>query len=293
MSLDDDAVQPAAPLRVGVVLSAAVTASGDSASPQRRTRTRLDALCEALSAELQVEAEGYGAFDYPDLLEAMTQGDVDVAWLPPVVALRAASSGRALPIVLPVRRGVSSFYTALFARRGSRFTRASELEGVHAAWVDPQSASGYLVIRAALRAQAVDFESAFFEETFYGSHADVVRAVLDGEAQVGATFMHRSAQGIWRAGWGDADVQIVSRVGPIPSDVIAAAVHLPVPRIREVQRALLDGEGPVAQAAATLVESEGFVEAQSEHLKPLEELLHFLEDTAIRWMSTFPPASQR
>ncbi len=273
-------------VRVGV---AAATASG--AQVRQDLEARLKAFCVALSATLGVEVESHAAADYPSLLDAMNAGRVDVAWLPPVLALRAASAGRALPIALPVRGGVSSFHSALFTRADSTLRRPADLHGVRAAWVDRNSASGYLVIRASLRAQGVEPTEAFGTESFTGSHEGVVKAVLAGDADVGATFMHhREGNGVWRAGWGDANMHVVARVGPIPADVVAAGIHMPVARIREVQRVLTEGGHPeLLSAARALLEADSFVKAESAHLSPLEELLDFLEDNAYRFASQFPP----
>ena len=284
------------PLRVGVAQTATATATATSLPPGAVLQTRLGSFCEALSEATGIAAVPHLAPDYPGLLEAMHSGRVDIAWLPPVIALRSASLGRALPIALPVRHGVSSFYTALFARADSPFRRPADLAAARAAWVNPQSASGYLVIRAALRAQNVNLDHAFGEEKFHATHAAVVRAVLSAEADVGATFLHREPHGggIWRAGWGSADVHMIARVGPIPADVIAAGVHVPVARIRRAQNALTSGSHPALTAAgALLLEAESFVVAEGEHLAPLEKLLGFLEDTAYRWGSDFPPPSTR
>ena len=71
-------------------------------------------------------------------------------------------------------------------------------------------------------------------------------------------------------------------------------MHVQVARIRKVQSALIGERHPTLTAAASLLlEAEGFVEAQSTHLAPLEKLLGFLEDTAYRWTSQLPPPSTR
>ncbi len=281
-----------APLRVGVALTATATATGGTEVAEPIMRARLASFSAALGAATGFATSAVPVPDYPTLLDAMRTGDIDVAWLPPVLALRAVSASRALPIALPVRRGVSSFHTALFTQVGSAIQRPADLSGARAAWVDKNSASGYLVIRAALRAQGVDFQSAFAEERFVGSHDAVVRAVVHGTTDVGATYVHHDARagGVWRAGWGDASVHVLARVGPIPSDVLAAGVHVPVSRIRRVQQALTSGaHGELVAAANLLLEAEGFEQADSHHLEPLEQLLGFLEDTAERWSSVLPP----
>lgn len=280
------------PLRVGVALTATATATGGASVSETVMRGRLSSFAAALGAATQLRTVPVAVPDYPALLDAMRTADVDVAWLPPVLALRTVSAGRALPIALPVRRGVSSFHTALFTEVGSPIQRATDLQAARVAWVDRNSASGYLVIRAALRAQGLELERAFAEERFVGSHDAVVRAVLHGNADVGATYLHHDARagGVWRAGWGDAAAHIVARVGPIPADVIAAGIHVPVAIIRSVQRALVSGtHGELSVAAGVLLEAEGFEAADSHHLEPLEQLLGFLEDTAERWSSVLPP----
>ena len=57
-----------------------------------------------------------------------------------------------------------------------------------------------------------------------GSHEEVVRAVLEGAADVGATFVYLDAKrGIQkRSGWGRERVQVIAHAGPIPADVVAA-----------------------------------------------------------------------
>lgn len=273
-------------------MNATATATGSTPPPPSDLNARLDALCAALGAATGLVVEPHVARDYPALLDDMHSGRINVAWLPPVLALRSASAGRALPVALPVRRGLSSFHTALFARAGTALRRPADLAGARAAWVDKNSASGYLVIRAALRAQGVDTAKAFGEERYYASHPAVVHAVISGECDVGATYLHHApgAGGVWRAGWGDANVHVIARVGPIPADVIAAGVHTPAARIRAVQRAFVSGEhASLAEAARQLFEADSFVAAESSHLEPLEKLLAFLEDSAYRWTSQFPP----
>jgi phosphonate transport system substrate-binding protein len=284
------------PLRIGMMLSASAAGSPDAMASQHVVRASLQAFAAALGRAVGVSARPADFSDYPALLEAMYEGEIDIAWLPPIIAMRAAAAGRALPIALPMRRGVASFHSALFTQVGSPIQRPPDLSGARGAWVDRQSASGYLLIRAALRAQGVNLAQAFSEDTFLGSHQAVVQAVMDGRADVGATFLHYDAAGtgVWRAGWGANNVHVIARVGPIPADVIAAGVHVPVPLIRAVQKALIDGEhDEVLRGASALMESDRFVAATSEHLKPLEDLLDFLEDAAHPWHSIAPPPNVR
>src|SRR5262249_10301955 len=158
-----------------------------------------------------------GLWHYQGLLDAMQEGSIDFAWLPPVVALRAMGRLQVVPIALPVRGGVSVYSTALFARSGSRLKNPSDIVGVRAAWVDRQSAAGYIVIRSHLQSLGVNLDRAFRDNLFMGTHDQVVRAVLRGEADVGATFLYLNAATlealpdmVLYGAWGDADVQIIT-----------------------------------------------------------------------------------
>jgi phosphate/phosphite/phosphonate ABC transporter binding protein len=254
-------------------------------------RERLEAFCDALGDALAVAVEPYGIAQYPALLEAMHAGKVDLAWLPPIVALRAAGRGRTLPIAIPVRGGASAFSSALFTRPGGPIKRREDLIAVRAAWVDRQSAAGYLVIRASLRALGCDLERAFASESFLGSHEAVVEAVMSGAADVGATYLYLAPDGktVLRAGWGEASPHVVSHAGPIPSDVIAASIRMPVTLIRAIQRALGNrDDAALARAAHQLLGADGFVAARPEHLDPLSRLLGYIDDAHNQ--SAFPPA---
>jgi phosphonate transport system substrate-binding protein len=274
------------PIRIGIAV-----AEGPDAA--RLQRGRLEAFCEALAGVAGFEVSGHVVGNYLELLDAMHAGSVDVAWMPPVIALRAAARGRTLPIALPVRGGTSFFSSALFTRPGSSIKSPADLRGVRAAWVDKQSAAGYLVIRASLRAQGTDLERAFTTESFLGSHEAVVQAVLSGAVDVGATFAHLDAahQRVTRGGWGTATPQVIAYAGPIPADVVAASIRMPAPQIRAVQRALCDlANRDLLRTASMLLGAEGFVEARSEHLDPLNHLLGYLED--VRHDSSMPPPAR-
>lgn len=255
-------------------------------------REQLEAFCAALGTVTGMDVTARGISHYRELLDAMLGGDVDLAWLPPVVAMRAAARGRMVPIALPVRNGTAYYSTALFTRSDSVLTSLEDLNGVRGAWVDRHSAAGYLVIRGALRMRGVNLDRAFGRETFCGSHAGVVRAVLEGMADIGASFalIDPRRKTPVRAGWGNAPVRVLATAGPIPADVIAATMRMPSATLRVVQRALLmPPTEALKRAANDLFAAQGFIEASAEHLAPLNALLSHLEDRP-EVGSIFPPA---
>lgn len=255
-------------------------------------RVRLEQFCSALGGAIGEPASGLGVWHYHRLLEALEMGDIDVAWLPPILAGLAVQRGRVLPIALPVRDGAASYSTALFAREDAPWRSPEELSGVRVAWVDRRSAAGYLVIRAHLRQRGVDLDKAFAADQFLGAHDAVSRAVLDGEADVGATFAHfdPATGAVLRGGWGDLRVRVLAHAGPIPSDVLAIGTHVD----EGLRAALLDAlvrrpDAKVRAAAAALFAADSFLAPEPHHLGPLQALLADLDEHARR----LPPQAPR
>jgi phosphonate transport system substrate-binding protein len=286
--LDDLSDEPPQWIRVGVAMTPPTESIGGSTTGP--TSAQLDAFCRALAPRVGLAVTAQGFSDYRALLAAINRGDADLAWLPPLVALRSASAGRTLPIVLPIRGGAAWYASALFTRVGSGISSIRDLQGARVAWVDPQSTAGFLVIRAWMRSQQIDFNFAFGQQTFYGSHAAVVQAVMRGEADVGATYAHldHDLQHVRSAAWGTAHVQIVAMAGPIPNDVLSASIRLPVTTIRSIRDALVRQDEALRAASAGLLNAEGFIAAETEHMSPLMKVLKHLDDTGRRATSIFP-----
>lgn len=250
-----------------------------------RSRGQLDELCRCLSEALGEEVTAHGMWHYHHLLEALASGDLDLLWLPPVLALRAAGRGLCIPIALPVRHGVSTYSTALFTQPDSKIRSIDDLHGVSAAWVDRQSAAGYLIIRALLKSKGVDLAEAFSHEVFLGTHDAVAGAVADREVDVGATFVYLdpdASTGTPRAsGWGKRKVHMICFAGSIPSDVIAANRKMPVEQRERIQAALVgDAHPELTRAARNLVSADSFVAPDQDHLDSLLEILESLEEVS-------------
>jgi phosphonate transport system substrate-binding protein len=262
------------------------------------TRARLETFVDALGYETGLSVEPYASGDYRGVVEALERAEIDLAWLPPVVALRGVARGSLVALLLPVRAGSSTFASVLFARPGSRFRSPSDLDGASVAWVDRQSAAGYLVIRAHLAQVGVDLGQAFAHEEYAGTHPRVAHAVLSGRLDLGATYACANENGtVASAGWSamarTEDVQVVASAGPIPADVVAMSLRTSIADGRAVQQAMLRA-APTSRlglAARALFAADGFEVPLSEHLAPLARLLDAFPDT--RRFSSSPPGKGR
>ena len=244
-------------------------------------RGSLDPLCDELARRLGRDVEPFTPASYDELIGALERDRVHFAWMSPMLLALADEHFRVRPLLSAVRGDRTDYRAVLFADATGPFGEVQQLRGTTVAWVDTASASGYFYPRLHLAALGIDPEQLFGAELFERSHAGVVRAVLEGRAQVGATYAEMPAPGepITRAGFVDVAPERPMRVlvwtRPSPSDVIAAHGWVD----KELQRAF-------SQAVLALTErddgrrllhaafhAEQFVPTPRNALRPLWDLI--------------------
>jgi phosphonate transport system substrate-binding protein len=209
----------------------------------------LDRLCRELAKLLDVKVRGARPESYSALVNELELDRVQYAWMSPALVVLASEKIRITPLLSAVREDRTEYCSALFVPEESRIRTLDDLSGKRVAWVDRTSASGYLMPRLHLASRGVDAAQLFGEELFLRSHGEVVRAVFDGRADVGATYAQKPASGapIKRAGFVDVAPKRAARVlewtNNIPNDVIAGHGLLP----RQVQRTFADAIVALAQ----------------------------------------------
>ncbi len=242
---------------------------------------RVHAFARGLSELLGAGIDLHHAADYRALASATEQGLVHFAWLPPLAAARAVRSRVVVPAAVAVRHGVTSYYAGLVALESSPIRTVTDLKGCRVAWVDRESASGYIVIRAALRLQGVSLVDAFAQDLFVRSHAEVARAVDQGRADVGATCFNliggavKMARSAYTGMIGEPlkNMRVVAEAGPVPSDLFAVHRDVPPVMLQKIETALV-GARPVHvfEAAKAMMFADSFARPDGEHLRMLEKL---------------------
>lgn len=188
---------------------------------------RLNALMRFLGerAGLTLVRRNVGSYD--ELVRSLRRGATDVAWLPPIPFARLDSEAVVRSLVCAERGGSEAYVAVLFTRADSAVFALSDIRGKRVGWVDPLSTTGYVVPRMRLSVRFPEGTEIFAKETFFGSHAGVIRAVLDGAVDVGASYGGFSERGeLVRGAFADfgarsADLRVVDAFGAIPADVIA------------------------------------------------------------------------
>jgi phosphate/phosphite/phosphonate ABC transporter binding protein len=236
-------------------------------------------LAVVLESRLGFAVDVCVCYDYSALLKTVVQSGADLAWMPPLMHARAAAAGARL-VALSQRGGVLGYRSAIVVRDG-RFGSVHELSGVRAAWVDPASSSGYLFPRLHLLAAGVDPAKAFVSERFYGSATNACRAVVAGDADLGACFLsvagdresaqHEVAQTFKT---GDA-LRVLDVTARIPPDGFVVSSAVDEARVALLRAALFEihqrSDGRAALQA--LLQAERLVPAPDAIVRELQRLI--------------------
>lgn len=249
-------------------------------------RASLQQVGHALGYWLGTTVQSRVAGGQAQLMELLSQGQIDAAWVAPVVALDCVERRTARPRIATVRQGETVYHSVLFSREDSRIKSLADLQKVIAVWVGPESASGYLVPLASLRARGVSLGRAFSEQQFGGTHEAVMRAVAEGRADVGACFAHfhpDDAHQLVASSWTEANVEEKFRVllaaGPIPTDVIVTHRSMDEGHQQALMAAFdwLVLQPEPAAAAKAVFQCDGFAACGDEHLRGLSKLVRLIE----------------
>jgi len=236
----------------------------------------LTTVCDELAKRTSREIKPVVLRNYNKLVHRMKDGDVQVAWAPPLIAIELERETQARIRLCARRAGKLDYMSAIFVKSDAAIDRPADLRGKRVAWVAKESSAGYVVPRLKLAALGLDVDSLFSEETFRRTHEAVVRAVMAGESDAGATFASfpEGASAPTSSGWAEAgfqnpNVKVLATAGPIPSDVIAMASSLPEATAKAISSALHN----LGQPMKLLLNAESFDEPDETHFDDLRRLV--------------------
>jgi len=194
---------------------------------------RYDGFQKLLQEKLGVPVKVFPAADYAGVMQGLAAGQLDATEFSPSAFAGTWLDCRCVePIVVPQEKDGSIFYiAAMVVRKDSGINSIDDMKGHSLAFTDPNSASGYLIPSATLRAKGIDLaDGKYFTRTgFSGGHEQGVIAVLNRQYD---------ACVVWTSGLGDqatgfsrgvlrsmvdkgmlkmADVNIIWKSGKVPN----------------------------------------------------------------------------
>jgi phosphonate transport system substrate-binding protein len=204
---------------------------------------RYDNFQHLLQDTLGIPVKLYPAADYAGVMQAIGAGQLDLAEFSPSAFAGAWLDCHCVdPIVVPLEKDGTVFYiSVMVTRKDAGITSIEQMKGHSLAWADPNSASGYLIPSASLKAAGIDLtDGAYFSHTgFAGGHEQGIIAVLNKQYDAAVTWTSGQgdiAQGYSRGalrGMVDrnmlkmSDVTIIWKSGKIPNGPWALRSALP------------------------------------------------------------------
>ena len=174
--------------------------------------------------------------DYDQLAAAVSKGEVDVAMMGPLAVLRLDPKAKAALLFRTIRKGHPTYRSVLFAKNGSPLKNLDALrkaKGLKVGWVDPSSATGYIIPKAHLVQNGIDPVQVFVSQDFAGTHDAVCNGVVAGTYDVGATFASDPAPLAPKASGCDgslgkkvATLTVITATAEIPNDALVAGPAL-------------------------------------------------------------------
>lgn len=187
--------------------------------------------------------------NYEDTVNALGNGEIDVALLGPLAYLEARAKYGAISILKPKgANGDARYRSVIITKKGTAFKQLSDLKGKSVAFSASKSTSGNLIPRYLLANSGLHL-SDLGRYTNYDYHDSVVKAVLKGQQDAGAV-RDSVAQKYAKLG-----IEIIAASDPIPTGPLVAGPGTPYAVIEDIKRAL-----------------SGLDPADADHMKILQRL---------------------
>jgi phosphate/phosphite/phosphonate ABC transporter binding protein len=207
--------------------------------PTEVWQQELRPLISHLEHRLDRRVEAVIPQDYRAATLDLLEGRVHFAMMPALQLVLAQHRKAGVRMLASASfEGARTYQSYLITRVESGIVRVEDLRGKSFCYVDPGSASGYLVPRHFLRSQGLDPDRFFRSVHFSNDHLTLLQDLLDGRCEAGSVY---SGAMISAPGHGIASsrLRILAVAGQIPYDVVCAAPDLPEPLARRVQQVLL------------------------------------------------------
>ena len=190
--------------------------------------------------------------------DAFESGSAALGFLTCMAFLDSRKLARVKPIAMTSIDGKPYHRAAIVTREHSNIEDIKELKGRTFAFVDKKSTSGFILPKKMLKDSGISLGD-LAEYKFYNYHEDVIRAVLDGEADAGGVMETTALQ---HSGGG---LRVVAVSEPIPAFVVCASREMDDEHRAAIYEAVLGMEGGDPDAARVLdgmgLRVTGFVKA--------------------------------
>jgi len=228
-----------------------------------------------LSEEMQLTVEGVVTIDHAAAVEALRNGDADIAFMGALPFVLAEEHIGAEALLSEIYRGSSVYRSRVFVRRDSGINSLADLRDKDIAFADPISESGYLYpLDLFLKEDLIDAPDKagdFFGRVYFaGGYQQAMQAVASGlvEAAGASQYAH-----LLLSAEQQSEVKWLAESVDIPAHVVIARAGLDAhTKARFVETMLSFNEPEKRHVLAYLYSPDGYVETQSAAFDDVREL---------------------
>lgn len=174
---------------------------------------------QKLQEKIQIPITLYISKDYKGLIEAMKSKKVDFAFYSALTFVEAEKEAKA-KVLLKKVWNYPYYYSTIIVPKNSKIKKLSDLKSKKIAFVDENSASGYLYPKVALQKSGLTQES-FAEVAFSGNHQASIQFLEAGKVDAAAVFMddEKGKDSAWtKFSTQNKSFRILWKSSPIPND---------------------------------------------------------------------------
>ena len=248
------------PLRVGLI---------PNISPEE-VEARYEPLGDYLSEQLGREVELSVPTSYPAVVEAMTSGELDLAYFGGLTYVQARNQADVTPLVTEInpRTGDTTYRSVIIVPDESDIQEVEEIEGRTFAFGSANSTSGSLYPAIMLQEGGVDYRTDLEEFTYTGGHDATAQAISNGGVDAGG-IEDRILYRLEDEGAVDEEtIRIIEESDAIEGYPWAVRTALSEDLTEQIAQAFLDIEDP---ALLDLLRAQGYERVEPENYDYVEE----------------------
>lgn len=184
-----------------------------------KLREQSTQFAQRLQEKLQIPITIYISKDYKGLIEAMKNKKVDFAFFSAMTFVEAEKEAKA-KVLLKKVWNYPYYYSTIIVPQKSKVKKIQDLKSKRIAFVDENSASGYLYPKVALQKAGLNKES-FAEVAFTGNHQASIQFLEAGKVDAAAVFMddEKGKDSAWtKFSTQKQSFRVLWKSAPIPND---------------------------------------------------------------------------
>ncbi|GAB4276504.1 MAG: hypothetical protein Kow0013_30200 [Pararhodobacter sp.] len=239
MSLLKTFVAAAAATLITITGAAAQQADGSAANPYRvmlvpadggtedGTKADFKPVFDAVTQTTGIHFDIKVGQTYATVIEAICSDVVEIAWFGAASYLPANERGCAELLAVDVHKGASTYFSGIYARKGSGIDSVADLKGHSMAFGDANSTSSFVYPVAMMLAAGLDPAEDLTAIRMTGSHANSLKALAEGQVEAAAASFDSFEKAINQGTIDPAAFVVVGKSDPIPNPPLAMSTRLP------------------------------------------------------------------